>query len=93
MIVPRIKHNHAVKILSDILKSFPTTENAQANRRKVVEAVLTAIKNADISNSDANALINRIVEDFPKYSKIQLVRLVDYCLNSIRVNDDNFFRL
>ncbi|KAK0173374.1 hypothetical protein PV328_006584 [Microctonus aethiopoides] len=91
LIVPRIKHNHAVKILSDILKSFPATENAQANRRKVVEAVLTAIKNADISNSDANALINRIVEDFPKYSKIQLVRLVDYCLNSIRVNDDNFF--
>lgn len=36
--------------------------------------------------------MNRIVVDFPKYPKLHLVKLVDFCLASIRSNDDEFRR-
>ncbi|XP_008558987.1 Fanconi anemia group I protein [Microplitis demolitor] len=91
LILPRISHDDAPKILDEILNYIPSSEAGQTTRRKFVEGVLKTIKKSQITGSHANSLVNRIVQDFPKYSKLQLVKLVDYCLSSIRNNDDDFY--
>ncbi|XP_034935128.1 Fanconi anemia group I protein [Chelonus insularis] len=91
LILPRIGHDNAPKILDMVLTYIPTSEVGQTNRRKLVEALLNKIIESDVTGSYVAVLVNRIIEDFSKYSKLQLVKLVDYCLNSIRDNNDQFF--
>lgn len=69
----------------------PASEGGQTTRRKFVESVLKTIRKSQITGSHANSLVNRIIQDFPKFSKLQLVKLVEYCLSSIRNNDDDFY--
>lgn len=57
-----------------------------------MESALKALGKANVSISHANEIVNRIVVDFPKYPKLHLIKLVDYCLASIRNDDDEFRR-
>lgn len=57
-----------------------------------MESALRALGKAKVSISHANEIVSRIVVDFPKYPKLHLVKLVDFCLASIRNNDDEFRR-
>lgn len=82
----------APKILDDILQEFSDSEPCQLKRRVLVEAVLKDLKNVKISAGQVDAIVNRIIVDFPKYSKQHLVKLVDFCLTSIRNSDDEIQR-
>lgn len=57
-----------------------------------MEFALKALGKAKVSISHANEIVNRIVVDFPKYPKLHLIKLVDFCLASIRNDDDEFRR-
>ncbi|KAH0548377.1 Fanconi anemia group I protein [Cotesia glomerata] len=92
LIIPRISHDESPKILDEILNYIPpASEGGQTTRRKFVESVLKTIRKSQITGSHANSLVNRIIQDFPKFSKLQLIKLVEYCLSSIRNNDDDFY--
>nr|XP_034193738.1 Fanconi anemia group I protein isoform X2 [Osmia lignaria] len=78
----------APKILDDILQEFSDSEACQLKRRVLMEAVLKDLGNVKISAGQVDAIVNRMIVDFPKYSKQHLVKLVDFCLSSIRNSDD-----
>ncbi|XP_029045832.2 Fanconi anemia group I protein isoform X1 [Osmia bicornis bicornis] len=78
----------APKILDDILQEFSDSEACQLKRRVLMEAVLNDLGNVKISAGQVDAIVNRMIVDFPKYSKQHLVKLVDFCLASIRNSDD-----
>ncbi|XP_018371290.1 PREDICTED: Fanconi anemia group I protein [Trachymyrmex cornetzi] len=78
------------KILDEVLQVCSESENLFAKRVKLVEAALKALGKAKVTINHANEIVNRIVLDFPKYPKLHLIKLVDFCLASIRNNDDEF---
>ncbi|XP_076241855.1 Fanconi anemia complementation group I [Calliopsis andreniformis] len=78
----------APKIFDDILQAFSDSESCQSKRRKLVESTLKILAKAKLSTSHVDAIVNRIIFDFPRYSKQHLVKLVDFCLASIRNDDD-----
>lgn len=86
----RITHTDFPKLFSSILESFNDTAPSQLKRRKVVEAALTALQTAKITNSQANVIVCRIIVDFPQYSSAHLIKLVEFCEERIRGNDDDF---
>lgn len=80
------------KILDEILQVCSESERLYSKRLKLVESALKALGKAKVSISYANDIVSRIVEDFPNYPKLHLIKLVDFCLASIRNNDDEFRR-
>ncbi|XP_029669102.1 Fanconi anemia group I protein isoform X2 [Formica exsecta] len=78
------------KILDEILQVCSESEKLYSKRLKLVESALKALGKAKVSISYANDIVTRIVEDFPTYPKLHLIKLVDFCLASIRNNDDDF---
>ncbi|CAL7938106.1 unnamed protein product [Xylocopa violacea] len=76
----------ATKILNDVLESFSDSDSCQLKRRKVVESTLKSLEKAKISAGQANTIINRIIFDFPKYSKQHLAKFVEFCVTNIRNN-------
>lgn len=92
MLKNKICHNDFPKLFGNVLESFDKTSNSQLKRRQIVEATLNYLKNAKITNSQANVIVCRIIIDFPQYSSIHLIKLVDYCQERIKNNDDDFMR-
>lgn len=80
------------RILDEVLQICSESESLYAKRVKLVESTLRALGKAKVSISHANEIINRIAVDFPMYPKLHLVKLVEFCLASIRSNDDEFRR-
>ncbi|XP_071633870.1 Fanconi anemia group I protein isoform X1 [Temnothorax longispinosus] len=78
------------RVLDEVLQVCSESEGLYAKRVKLVESALKALGKAKVSISHANEIVNRIVVDFPNYPKLHLVKLVDFCLASIRNNDDEF---
>ncbi|XP_018402667.1 PREDICTED: Fanconi anemia group I protein [Cyphomyrmex costatus] len=78
------------KILDEVLQVCSESESLYAKRVKLVESALKALGKAKVTINHANEIVNRIVLDFPKYPKLHLIKLVDFCLTSIRNNDDEF---
>ncbi|XP_076759564.1 Fanconi anemia complementation group I [Xylocopa sonorina] len=77
----------ATKILDDVLESFSDSDSCQLKRRKFVETTLKSLEKAKISVGQANTIINRIIFDFPKYSKQHHAKFVDFCITNIRNNE------
>ncbi|XP_046613959.1 Fanconi anemia group I protein [Neodiprion virginianus] len=90
MIQNKICHMDFPKLQSNILESFNDTASSQSKRLKVVEATLSALQTANITNSQANTIVCRIIMDFPQYSSTYLTKLVEFCQERIRKNDDEF---
>ena len=80
------------KLLSDLLQEFPDDDASQAKIFKIVEVVLKAVRNANVSSSHVDAIVNGIIIGFPKYTKPHLVKLVEFCQERISLNDDDFIR-
>ncbi|KYQ49928.1 Fanconi anemia group I protein [Trachymyrmex zeteki] len=78
------------KILDEVLQVCSESESLYAKRVKLVESALKALGKAKVTINHASEIVNRIVLDFPKYPKLHLIKLVDFCLTSIRNNDDEF---
>ncbi|XP_072767209.1 Fanconi anemia group I protein [Anoplolepis gracilipes] len=78
------------KILDEVLQVCSESEKLYPKRLKLVESTLKALGKAKVSISYANDIVTRIVEDFPNYPKLHLIKLVDFCLASICNNDDEF---
>lgn len=79
-------------MLDEILQVCSESDNLYSKRLKLVESALKALGQAKVSISHANDIVNRIVVDFPKYPKLHLIKLVEFCLASISNNDDEFRR-
>ena len=47
---------------------------------------------AKVSTGHVDTIVKRIIFDFPTYSKQQLVKLVEFCVASIRDNHDEIYR-
>ncbi|XP_043519623.1 Fanconi anemia group I protein isoform X2 [Frieseomelitta varia] len=77
-----------IKVLDNLLQAFSDSEACQAKRRKLAEFTLKSLEKSNVSAGQANAIVNRIISDLPSYSKQQLVKFVDFCLTSIRNNDN-----
>uniref|UniRef100_A0A0C9QHI6 Fanci_0 protein n=1 Tax=Fopius arisanus TaxID=64838 RepID=A0A0C9QHI6_9HYME len=91
VILPRLGCSEAPGILNHLLSNISTTESSQSKHRKLVESILKKLATEKVSTSHVNAIVNRIIQEFPKYSKLQLSKIVDFCLNSLRLNDDEYF--
>nr|XP_031847431.1 Fanconi anemia group I protein homolog [Nomia melanderi] len=83
-----IRKTDAPKILDDILEAFSDSEQCQSKRRKVIESTLEILGKIQIPTVHADMIVNRIIFNLPKHSKQDLVKLVDFCVSSIR-DDDN----
>lgn len=79
-------------MLDEILQVCSESENLHSKRLRLVESALKALGKAKVSINHANDIVNRIVVDFPKYPKLHLIKLVEFCIASIRSNDDDFRR-
>ncbi|XP_011143561.1 Fanconi anemia group I protein [Harpegnathos saltator] len=82
--------SNVFKLLDEILQVCSESENLYSKRLKLVESTLKVLAKAKVSISHVNDIVNRIVVDFPNYPKLHLIRLVEFCLTSIRNNDDEF---
>ncbi|OAD51916.1 Fanconi anemia group I protein [Eufriesea mexicana] len=82
----------ATKILDNLLQAFSDSDACQLKRRKLIESTIKSLEKSKISTEQANAVINRIISDFPRYSKQHLVKLVDFCITNIRNDDDKLHR-
>ena len=91
MVTDRIFHQDAPKVLDKILQGFSNTKY-ESRRRKLVESVLRTLHKAKLHTNCVEAIINRIVREFPQYGKTSLTQLVEFCLASIRNNDDEHTR-
>lgn len=80
------------KVLDEVLQACSESEKLYSKRLKLVESVLKTLGKAKVSISYVNDIVTRIVEDFPNYPKLHLIKLVDFCLASIRNNEDEFRR-
>ncbi|XP_012250897.2 Fanconi anemia group I protein [Athalia rosae] len=89
VVTTAIHHVDPPKLLMNLLGSFNST-TAQTKRLCVVQAILVALKTAKITNADVNTIICGIVMDFSKYSSPHLIKLVEFCQQSIIDNDDVF---
>ncbi|GAB1869216.1 Fanconi anemia group I protein-like protein [Camponotus japonicus] len=78
------------KVLDEVLQACSESEKLYSKRLKLVESVLKTLGKAKVSISYVNDIVTRIVEDFPNYPKLHLIKLVDFCLASIRNNKDEF---
>lgn len=91
LVLSRLTQSHIVNLIDHVLNGFSNSEQCQSKKRKLVESVFKEIKKSKITSTHAGTLVNRIVRDFPKWTKLHLTKLVDYCLVSIQNNDDEFF--
>ncbi|XP_076677421.1 Fanconi anemia complementation group I isoform X2 [Andrena cerasifolii] len=83
-----ISKTDAPKILDDVLQGFSDSEACQLKRRRLIESTLKALGKAKVSTGQADTIVKRIIFDFPIYSKQQVVKLVEFCVASIRNDDD-----
>ncbi|KZC06011.1 Fanconi anemia group I protein like protein [Dufourea novaeangliae] len=77
----------APKILDDIFQAFSDSEAGQLKRRMLVESTLRILGTTKIPTIHVDSIVNRVILDFPKYSKQHLLKLVDFSLTCI--HDDN----
>lgn len=92
MVLSKIKSSEVVKMLDEILQGFSDQERSQTKRMKLIRAIFDALKNAEVSSKHVDSIISRIVIDFPSYGRLSLLKLVDYFVDRIRHNDDDFMR-
>lgn len=79
-------------MLDDILLAFAKLDRHQDKRFKLVIAVFDALRTAKVTSKHVDNIVSRIVVDFPVYDRTHLAKLVDYFLDRIRNNDDDFTR-
>lgn len=87
-----ISKTDAPKILDDVLQGFSDSEACQLKRRRLIESTLKALGKAKVPTGQVDTIVKRIIFDFPTYSKQQLVKLVEFCVASIRNDDDEIHR-
>lgn len=93
MVLKVLNTTEVVKMLHELLKAFQSTsEKFHDKRIKLVKSVFDALRNAKATNRHVEDVVNRIVMDFHSFSRIHLAKLVDYCIERIRNNDDDFMR-
>lgn len=92
MISNRICNSDVSEVLEEVLVVCAESENLYSKRLKLAEAALRALGKAKVPINHANDIVNRIVIDFPTYPKLHLIKLVEFCLASIRSNNDEFRR-
>lgn len=90
MIRDRIKSSSVVDMLDEIFQGFTEQERSQSKKMKLIRSVFDALKNAAVSSKHVDNIVSRIVIDFPSFGRVNLVKLVDYFLDRIRNNDDDF---
>ncbi|XP_033210804.1 Fanconi anemia group I protein isoform X2 [Belonocnema kinseyi] len=89
LMTERVCHLDAPKILDNILIGFSNSKNCETKRRQLVESVLRSLYKAKVHTNSVDAIINRIVKEFTQYGKTSLVHLVEFCLESLRNNEDD----
>ena len=74
------------------MQGLSELERCQDKRQKLVLAIFNALKKAKVTSKHVDNIVSRIVVDFTVYDRTDLVKLVDYFLDRIRNNDDDFTR-
>lgn len=94
MVLTKLSSSEVIKMLDDIFQAFSELGNRCHDKwQKLVRVVFDALKNAQVTSKHVDNIIGRIVVDFPMFERTDLVKLVDYFLDRIRNNDDEFMRL
>lgn len=93
MVLSKLSSTEVMKILDDIFQAFSELGNRYQDKwQKLVKAIFDALKKAKITSKQVDNIVSRIVVDFPMFDRADLVKLVDYFLDRIRNNDDDFMR-
>ena len=92
MVLQVLNSSEVTKMLDDILPALSELKRGQEKRLKLVKAVFDALKTAQINSKHNDDVVQRIVADFSNYDRSHLMKLVDYFIERIRNNDDEFMR-
>ncbi|KAJ8664238.1 hypothetical protein QAD02_005900 [Eretmocerus hayati] len=90
MVLKVLNTSEATKMLDDVLQGFSDVERSQDKKFKLMRAVFDALRKSKANGKHVDNIISRIVVEFPSLNRIQLVKLVDYSVERIRNNDDDF---
>lgn len=90
MIEEKIKSSEVGKMLDDVLQGFSDQERSQNKKMKLIRIVFDALKKASVSTKHVDGIVSRIVIDFSSLGRSNLTKLVDYFVDRIRHNDDDF---
>lgn len=92
MICTRIGSPDTPKLLQKTLEICAQSDTLHPMRLKLVEALLKTLHRAKLTTMYVTDCINIIILDLPKYSKMHIIKLVEFSLSSIRGNNDDFYR-
>ncbi|XP_015609522.1 Fanconi anemia group I protein isoform X2 [Cephus cinctus] len=87
LMIRKIRREDALTVLDDLLQAFAISD--QTKRFKFVEKVLKFLCKAEIQSQRVDMIIKRIAVDFPQYSKVHMIKFVEFCESNIRSNNDN----
>ncbi|XP_058794927.1 Fanconi anemia group I protein homolog [Phymastichus coffea] len=90
MLLEILNTSEGIKMLDNLLQAFILTSEIHHDKRiKLVKSVFDALKKPKVTTKHVDEIVNRIVIDFHAFSRGHLTKLVDYCLDRIRTNDDD----
>ena len=92
MIQKVLSSTDVVKLLNDIFTSLSVSEKFSEKRQKIAKNIFIILKQSKLSSKHVENIVNRIIVDFPMYKKVNLVKFVDFFINSIRDNSDEYMR-
>ncbi|KAL7305316.1 hypothetical protein TKK_0002446 [Trichogramma kaykai] len=90
MVLKVLNTSEVTKVLDDVLRAFGKLYQFHDKRLKLIIAILDALKNIKAPTKHVDSIVSRIVIDFSQYERTHLVKLIDYCIERIRNNDDEF---
>lgn len=86
-------HNsqEVIKVLDDVLPSLAEKKITNHDKRyTLVVAIFDALRKAEISTKNCQSIVDRIIVDLSLFPNRYLIKLVDYFVDRIRRNDDDF---
>ncbi|XP_001605378.1 Fanconi anemia group I protein [Nasonia vitripennis] len=91
MVLSKLSSTEVMKMLDDIFQACSELGYGYHDKwQKLVKAIFDALKKTKVTSKHAENIVSRIVVDFPMFERAHLVKLVDYFLDRIRNNDDDF---
>jgi vacuolar-type H+-ATPase subunit D/Vma8 len=93
MVLKVLNTSEVLIMLDNILQGFSELNKCHDKRQQLIKTVFDATRQAKVSSKHVDDVVSRIAANFSMFNKTYLANLVDYFLDRIRNNDDDFMRL
>lgn len=93
MVIKVLSSSEITQMLDHLLQGLSGSEKCHNKRQKLIKTIFDGLCKAKVNTKHVDNIVNRIVVEFSSFDRIHLVKLVDYFVERIRKNDDDFMRL